>query len=215
MPYSLQAPPGVIVILIRHAATAANNPTKTEVRGWKDDEIAPASHLDAQLTAEKLRRYDLKYIISSDFMRDQQTAQIIAEKLNISNIDVDFDARTWDTGDFSGKPEEEVNPAILEIMRQPWLSAPGGSESYNDFGRRWTRFLESKMYLAANVDQYRPIGIVTHGRNLAYTQSYIEGIPIEDCNMPLPAGFATITIQPNHQLTMEFITQTEPVIADV
>lgn len=215
MRYSLQAPPGVIAVLIRHAPTSGNNPTKTEVRGWKDDEIAPESHLDAQITAAKLRPYGIKYLVSSDFMRDQQTAQIIAEALNISNIDVDYDARTWDTGDFSGKAEEEVNPAIMEIMQRPWMSAPGGSESFDDFARRWTRFLESKLYLAANVDQFRPVGIVTHGRNLAYTQSYIEGVPPVDCSMPLPAGFATITIQPNHSLTMEFITPTEPVIQDV
>lgn len=185
------------------------------MRGWKDEELAPEGHLGVQLTAQKLRPYDIKYIISSDFMRDQQTAHIIAEKLNVSNIDVDWDARTWDTGDLSGKPESEANPAIRDIMQRPWLSAPGGSESFDEFGQRWTAFLDAKLYLAANVDQFRPVCIVTHGRNLAYTQSYLQHLPLVDCQMPMPAGFLTISIQPNRSLTIDYPTPTEPVLTDV
>jgi broad specificity phosphatase PhoE len=203
----------LLIVLIRHASTEGNDPKKPRVRGWMDNELTPKGRVEAQLAGIKLRKYDLQYLFHSDFMRDNQTSHIIANQLNLSAMESDFDARTWDTGDFSGQPEEDVNPAIIEIYKKPWQSAPGGSESFNGFEQRWFDFLDKKMDFAANV--VRPVGITTHGRNIAITESYINDVPPLECQMPLAAGFATISVNPDRSLIMEFPTPTEPVIKDV
>lgn len=212
--YRLNTEPGCIVILMRHAATALNDPKHPVVRGWKDQELAPEGCMQAQLTANKLRAYNPKCVYSSDFMRDTQTGQIVASILNIP-LEADFDSRTWDVGVYSGMPESEANPPIIEIYKHPWMTPPGSTESFNDFSGRFIAFLERKLKYAAAVDTARPVVIVTHGRCVAIAQAHLQGLNAWECLMPMPAGFATITVNVDRTLQMDFITPTEPVIADV
>jgi len=171
--------------------------------------------MDVQLTAQKLAKYDPQWIESSDFMRDTETALLVATQLNISDKATRWEARTWDTGLFSGQPESEVNPKILEIYKNPWESAPGGSESMNEFFARWQSYLDSKMDLAANVDTMRPGIIVTHGRNLAATDTYLNGGNAWEAYMSKPAGYACVVVGETGYLGLEFVGAKEPVASDV
>lgn len=170
--------------------------------------------MEVELAARKLAPYNLQFLYSSDFMRDTETKFILASRLGISGLDTEYDARTWDTGMFSGRPESEVNPAILEIYKQPWNSAPGGSESMNDFASRWTSFLDAKMNLAAQVESFRPLGIITHGRNIAMTESYLTGRNTWECDMPMPAGHALISIGDDCSINFEIVDPKESVAID-
>lgn len=213
--YRLQAPPGVLVILMRHGKTSGNNPSNPQVRGWKDSELTPEGRMDVQLTAQKLRKYNPQWIVSSDFMRDTETAQIIATQLNITNVETRWNCRTWDTGDFSGQPESEVNSQIQEIYKHPWEAAPGGSESMNDFMERWQGFLDSQLDLAGNVEAMRPGILVTHGRNIAATDAYLNGVNTWEADMPVPAGFACVEVDDTGYLSLRFVGAKEPVATDV
>jgi broad specificity phosphatase PhoE len=213
--YRLQAPPGVLIILMRHGKTTGNNPSNPQVRGWKDAVLTSEGRMDVQLTAQKLRKYDPQWIVSSDFMRDTETAQIVATQLNINNIETNWQCRTWDTGAFSGQPETEVNPQILEIYKHPWESAPGGFESMNEFMARWQAFLDSQMDLAANVECMRPGIVVTHGRNIAATDAYLNGKNTWEADMPNPAGFACVEVDEVGYLSLRFVGAKEPVATDV
>lgn len=212
--YYFDTEPGILALLIRHASTEDNDPNNPRVRGWADIPLAPNGEIEAQLAGEKLKQYGIKQLYHSDFMRDSQTAHIIANKLNIQ-AEADFNARTWDTGSFSGQTEEDVNPAIIEIYKNPWKAAPGGGESFNGFLERWYAFLDAKLSEAANVPSSRPLGIVTHGRNIASAQSYIEFIPPLKCEMPCPAGFAIISVALDRSLHLEVMPPKELVIQDV
>lgn len=212
--YRIQAAPGVLVILMRHGRTAENDASKPMVRGWLDNTLSPEGRIDVQMTANKLAAHNPQWITSSDFMRDTETAKIVANRLNIANVETDWDARTWDTGEFSGRPDAEVGPAIKAIYQSPWENAPGGSESYNDFLERWQAFLDMKINYVSQVDAVRPGIIVTHGRNIASADSYYNGRTLWDADMPVPAGFATVEADDAGYLSVRFRTKKEPLSVD-
>lgn len=213
--YFLQTSPGPLIILVRHGITQANEGGDPLIRAWKDYPLDEKREYQIRDTAEKLKAYKPGYIVSSDLMRDTSTAQIIADVLNMSNREVDFDARTWDMGTLEGQPLKEVNPIIEQLYKRPWEIPPGSSESFDDFSRRWQEFLDRKMYLAANVSQMRPLVIVTHGKNIALAYTYINLLPPVEGIMPYPAGYAVLKVGDDGGLTMDMVTKTEPVIEDM
>jgi broad specificity phosphatase PhoE len=210
--YFANAKPGVLAILMRHGSTADNGGAKV-VRGWKDQELTPAGRIEAQLTADKLAKYKPAKVFHSDFMRDSETAHIVAAKLNLPT-EADFNLRTWDVGDYSGQPESEVNPAILRLYRTPWAMPPGSTESFNDFSRRFINYFEDRLRDAANIETYRPPVIVSHGRNIAQAHSHIDFLLPWEARMPMPAQFALINVNPDRTIGIEFIGESEPVIED-
>ena len=215
MRFSLNAKPGTIAILARHGRTRDNSPNRPKVRGWKDEPISKQGKFEVQLHAYKLRQHEPKVIYHSDFMRDSETAHILANELGISDISADYDARTWDTGNLSGMDESEAEPVIREIYRNPYQTAPGGSESMSDFYSRWWEFLQNKLDMASKIEFMRPPLIVTHGRNIATAWSYIKGVPMENGMMPEPAGFAIISVTPNRELEIEIPGEKENILHDV
>ena len=84
----------------------------------------------------------------------------------------------------------------------------------NDFAARWTSWLDARMNLAAQVDEFRPLGIITHGRNIAMTEAYITGKNTWECDMPLPAGHALISVVDNGNVSFEISDPKESVITD-
>ena len=214
MAYTFQASPGVLILLVRHGKTKLNNPSNPMVRGWKDEDLSPEGRVGVQLLARELEPFKPQYVVSSDFMRDSATAQIIASKLGISNIELDYDARTWDVGDFSGKPESEVNPAIEALYRRTWETPPGSQESFDGFTRRWLDFLDRRMQFAS-IMGYRPSVIVTHGRNIALADSHFNHKMPEDGLMPFAGGYAVLSINPDRTVSLEIQGESECVCKDV
>ena len=206
--------PGVIAILCRHGATKANDDKVPLVRGWEDFELDDNGKMEAQLLGHKLRQYGIAKIVSSDFIRDAQTANIISNIVKTNDLETDFDLRTWDVGTFSGKPLALVNPAIEEIYKTPWRRPEGGSETFNEFSQRVIRCLD-KWLTIATIDIYRPILLVTHGKNIAYTKTYIDGGNAWESIMPKPAGCAIISVEPDRSLSIEVIPPYENVIEDI
>jgi broad specificity phosphatase PhoE len=210
----MEAEPGTLLVLMRHGKTLANDPKNPKVRGWMDSPLSPEGKIDVQVEAQKLRFFNFKAIISSDFMRDIQTAHLVGDALKLSP-EVDYNVRTWDTGNYSGKPEGEVNQAIGEIYKKPWLKPPGSSESFDEFSRRWLKFLDNQLTLAGSGPAFRPTLIVTHGRNIALSHSYLSGIPSWEAEMPMPARSAVISVADHGLLEIELDQDKEPILSDV
>lgn len=184
------------------------------VRGWKDEPLRPTARGEIQATGEELKKYDPKWVVSSDFMRDSQTAQILATELGLVDTSVDYDARTWDVGSYSGKPESEVQDAITDLYRRPWEIPPGSGESFNDFAARWEKFLQRSMNMAT-IEGMRPGIIVTHGRNIALTDSQYNFKPTDDSSMPLPAGYGILSVSPDRSVQFDIVGESESVCVDV
>ena len=204
----------MLIILVRHGATALNNSAKPSVRGWRDDPLETSSFADVRKTARAIRQYSPQWVTSSDFMRDAQTKMILVDELGIADTEVEYDSRTWDVGTFSGKPEAEVNDAIQELYKRPWDTPPGSLESFNEFSARWQQFLDRKMQ-KAGIEGMRPGIIVTHGRNLALTDSYFNFKMPEDGLMPYPAGYGILSVANDRSLQYAYPGETECVCVDV
>lgn len=215
MRLSSNTTPGPILLLARHGKTKSNTDKNTKVRGWHDLPLTKEGQFEVQLFAYRIAPFEPKAIYHSDFLRDSQTAHIVAQKLGISDVVPDYDARTWDTGLLSGQSEEEAEPVIKAIYQNPWQKAPGGSESLSDFFSRSWSFLEKKMDLAAKVPEMRPILVVTHGRNIATAHSYITGSLMGEGLMPKPGGFAVISVEPDQSLSIDIPGEKETILRDV
>lgn len=206
--------PGILLILCRHGATAANDAEEPKVRGWDNLPLDDSGILGTQLLGHKLKSMNPKKIIHSDFMRDGQTANIIANIVATNDLESDWDLRTWDVGQFSGKTLKDVNPAIEYLYKNPWLAPPGSSETFNEFSARFTKALDKYITLAT-IDDFRPVVLVSHGKNIALAKTYVDGGNAWESVMPKPGGYATISVTPERTLAISIDGPTENVIEDV
>src|SRR5260370_23737242 len=210
----VDAEPGVIVILARHGATEANEAKVPLVRGWEDFSLDDHGKLEAQLLGYRLKKYDPRKIIHSDFLRDTETANIIANIIPTNDIEVDNNLRTWDVGRFSGQSLKQANPAIEQIYKNPWTKPPGSDESFNDFSTRFIGCLERYLSLGS-IEAYRPILLVTHGKNIALAKTYVDGGNVWESIMPGAGKMAIISVNNDRTLSIELEKPTENVIEDV
>lgn len=201
----------VLALSVRHGRTALNNSGK--MRGWEDPPLNREGELDAEMAANLIRKYDPKFVYSSDLLRDIQTAQIICKALGNIPHEVDFRFRTANIGELSGANEEAAIPFMLRWYEDTWTDAPSG-ESYIDFCKRYDSVFFPKLELAKGVDAYRPSVFVAHGRNAARLHSYYTMTPAVDSLMPLPGGVAMISQGPAGLDQFEFLTPTERVVDD-
>lgn len=204
----------VLALLVRHGRTRANEGPNPKLRAWEDFPLDDNGRMDAQLAGQKLKFYQPKIIYSSDFQRDTETAMIIAEICGQIPYETDFAFRTADVGTLSGLPEKETRERILRWYQNPWEPAPSG-ESFDNFARRFWKVYEPKLELAREVAMFRPTVFVTHGRNVAYLDSYYRGIPPEEALMPRPGGIALVRGTLEGRDVLEFLGETEPVQEDV
>ena len=184
------------------------------VRAWKDEVLSPEGKIEVQLTGQKLKQYGPQSIASSDFMRDTETAHILSTMLGVSDKSTDFDIRTWDVGVYAGRPESEVAPSINRLYEATWEVPPGSSESFSQFADRWLKYLDRAMDYVCNTGQ-GPAIIVTHGRNIAVVDSYINMKRELDGETPNPAGCAYLSIADDHSLQLTIDPPKESVKLDV
>lgn len=204
----------VLALLVRHGKTGLNTAKRPRLRAWEDPPLTDEGRIDIQMAANKLKFYRPKMIYSSDFQRDSESAFIIAEMMGNIPYETDFALRTANVGTLSGMLEEDAQSRVLRWYQNPNEPAPSG-ESFNQFARRLWRFYESKLELAREVPAFRPTIFLTHGRNIAYLDSYYRSLPPENALMPLPGGIAVVRESADGMDAMEFLGETEPVQSDV
>ncbi len=202
----------VLALVVRHGRTGLN--ARKRLRAWEDPPLESEGELDAYMAANKIKIYRPKIVYSSDFRRDTGTAFIIAEVNGNIPYETDFALRTADVGTLSGMKEDDARARVLRWYQNPWEPAPSG-ESRNDFEKRFWKFYEPKLELAREVEAFRPTVFVTHGRDIAYLDSYYRGIPGEDALMPMPGGIAVVRGTLDGMDSLEFLGETEPVQQNV
>ena len=201
-----------LILAVRHGKTAFNNPKHPRLRAWQDAALDPSGRLDAQIAASKLKPYNPKIIYHSDMARDTETANIMGRILGIPT-EPDYNLRTADMGEWTGRLEEEVAPLVAKWYDSPWMDAPSG-ESYFDFVNRFFPCFDCKMILARDADAFRPIVTVFHGRNFAALHSRYDMIDPKKAKMPTVGGVAYVYEDERGDPQMEWLTETEPVLED-
>lgn len=139
---------GKIDIIARHGSTNSNG--DKVFRGWKEttaNQMTEKGHQDARDLGEKIKKvvgndYNDYVIVSSDLNRAIQTAQTVAKISGVPYVKYYKDLRSQDTGDYTGKKEEDVRDLIEKnIEETPDKNLPGASESYNNFINRIKKVL--------------------------------------------------------------------------
>ena len=148
-----------MIYLIRHGED-----DNTRLGGWSNAGLSYAGIEQGKKSAEKLimRNYNINQIFSSDLPRAKETAEIIADRLN---VEVRFicEFREINNGNLAGMPKEQAKikyPGIYYSSLE-WEQAYPNGESPKLFYERitaaWNNFKEYAAKLHGNTL------LVTHG----------------------------------------------------
>lgn len=158
-------------IFLRHGPTQFNSEgrqfsSQERVRGWSDPPLSEEGEQVAQEAAETLSQYPIERITSSDFQRAAHTAQIVGDRLGVP-VETTDQLRSWNLGDFSGKPLKDVEQFIDKLTANPDQPAPSG-ESLADFLNRSIPIMDELVH-KPGLDL-----VVTHGRLIKAIQAYYD-----------------------------------------
>lgn len=154
------------VWFVRHAETAMNEYDVS--RGWTDVPLETDTFKDLIALGEKLKGADGIY--ASNLLRTLQTAHCIALGSGAPILGVNDWLHTWNPGNLTGKPTDEVDP-LLERMaiEEPYKTIKGG-ESFEQFKYRFLMGLIACL----NSHPGKTLIFVAHGRNLAVLNAWKE-----------------------------------------
>ncbi len=185
------------LILVRHGHTPLNSHGKEErLRAWLDIPLDQQGLQEAVDTAEKLAKYPVASIYSSDLKRARQTAEAI-RKSTKAEVITTSDLRPWNLGVFGGQLLREIIPFLNLLNENPAMAAPNG-ESFHQFYERYERSLKDILAIAEETPGY--VVAVTHVRNLLAAKT-ILGNGNRD-RVPVQGGPSTGTltfIEKTHQ----------------
>ncbi len=148
------------ILLARHASTGREYHGR--FIGATDLPIGADGTVETPRLAEIIRPYSPAVTFCSPFLRVRQTVELLAERLDLGEIHVDYDLREIDFGRWEGLSFNEIAEGDSELVKRwsawnPEFTFPEG-EKVADFLER-TRVLAAK--LAAREEQ--TILIVAHG----------------------------------------------------
>jgi probable phosphoglycerate mutase len=132
---------------VRHGESAANRRREFANRG-QGPELTEIGCRQAAMTASRLAGNGIKHIYSSPLRRARQSADIIAEILNIDVTETEA-LREYDVGNFEGTTDPSHWDQYLRteddwLLRQLWDRRNGDDgESYTDIERRFTPFIST------------------------------------------------------------------------
>jgi len=157
----------LIAILQRHGSTLLNenNSFRSRMDPPLDDEgIKQAEQAAANILREG---FEVKKIISSPLLRAVQTADIIADELDL-DVEQDRGLISWDLGFLSGKPKDEYDEILDYFVDNPTKKVPEG-ESLDDLEKRTFDFFNESLK-----DDDLKI-YVTHTSNVITVENLIHG----------------------------------------
>jgi broad specificity phosphatase PhoE len=189
------------LILIRHGETDWN--VEGRYQGQADPPLNRAGLDQARLLAKELRDVHLDVLYTSPLRRALQTAQILADRLNVP---LHLEPRLMEIhqGDWQGRLRAEISARYPELFRrwetEPWQVTPPGGEHLSD--------VQARVYQAVGdmLARYRGnrIGVVAHRVPIALIKVRYQGLdPDVVRTLQLPNMYSeTITIKEgtNHDL---------------
>lgn len=154
-----------MLYLTRHTETDGNR--AGIIQGADDSFVLnETGKAQAAMVAEKLKRFNIEKIVSSDLTRTKQTAEIIK---NILNITVEYDPRIreYNFGRLNGWSKGAIDPAMLGLFISNPTATEFNAEPFDDAFTRVGDFLGTQ-------DYSRNILVVTHSNVLYFMMCYLE-----------------------------------------
>ncbi|MBO4480665.1 MAG: histidine phosphatase family protein [Alphaproteobacteria bacterium] len=148
--------------MVRHGQTDWN--LEHKIQGTYDIGLNAAGRAQVALTAEKLKRFNLGKIVSSDLRRAVQTAEIMGNMLNIT-VEYDARLREYNFGQLTGLHKMAIDPTLVGMF----FANPQkfDAERFGDAFARVGEFLESTDYDKNTL-------VVTHGGVINFAMCYME-----------------------------------------
>jgi len=149
----------VRLILIRHGETDWN--IEGRYQGQADPPLNQRGAAQAHEVASQLRGVGLDWLISSPLRRAYETAQVIAQELEIP-LSTEPRLMEIHQGDWQERLRPEIEQLYPELFRswqaEPWSTRPPGGESLGQ--------VQNRVYAALDeiIVRYRDrcVGLVTH-----------------------------------------------------
>lgn len=166
-------------ILMRHGE-ADHNLDKT-INSSPDDlnssELTDKGREDAKKVAGKLKDEDVDIILSSDFIRTKETAEIISDEIGI-DMETDERLRETDFGEFHGEPGRKYHQ-YFKNTQEKFSKRPPEGENLRDVAKRLLNLLEEieEKYEDKN------IVIVSHEYPLWMLMTVMRGWGEEDASL--------------------------------
>ena len=136
------------LILVRHCQAAGQEP---------EAPLTPVGQRQARELAQFLSAYPVDVIVTSAYLRAQQTAQPLADRLHlIVEVDSRLNERT-----LSPRPIDNWREVVRDSFDDPDLRAPGGESAKDVLGRAWPALRQR-----LSGSHVLPV-LVTHGNLLA------------------------------------------------
>lgn len=146
--------------VIRHGQTEWN--VAGRYQGQKDSPLTPEGLLQAKEVAQKLKTIKFDAIFSSDLLRAQRTAEIIAieHRLAVTTTEA---LRERNFGTIEGKTELEIRDELQEIMEQYDMLSPEEKYSF-----KFVEDMESDDEIAIRLTTYiREMAVGYRGKTIA------------------------------------------------
>ena len=164
--------------LVRHGETEWN--ADNRVQGSMDISLSDKGRGQADLVADFLKNLPRpQRILSSNLSRARETAEIIADALNIPGISVNPLLREINCGQWEGMSVDELladHPRDYAMWRlNPSYKCPQG-ESVEDVKERILKF-----FLESKDDLSETVLIVAHGLFNRAALSFIMDLPLQQC----------------------------------
>jgi isoleucyl-tRNA synthetase len=165
--------------ILRHGGAISNK--EGFMSSWpekRQDPLTEKGRRQIENTIPQLKKENIDLIFSSDLLRTEQTAQIVADGLNLE-INFDQRLREYNAGVFNNSSIEEWH-SFFNDTKETFHKRPPGGENRRDIKERMLNFLQEidKKYKNKN------ILIISHRDPLFVLESAIKGLSEEQILTP-------------------------------
>lgn len=177
------------ILLARHGETDWNSE-----RRWQGHADRPLNELgreQAHALAESLSDRLIDAVYSSDLLRAQETARIVADRIE-APLEVDAGLREVDVGDWSGREHREVEGIDPDGYRRWQQGGKGwnGGESYEEMGAR----VVATVLRLAESHPGETILVVSHGGSIRACRAVAAGLTYAGSRLSPVGGMANCEV---------------------
>lgn len=171
------------VYLVRHGTD-----DNTVRGGWSNHPLTAEGVKQSEKLAHRLKEYNCnaEIIYSSDLLRAKQTAEILAQHLNLK-VEYESDFREVNNGDLAGMDNAVANELYPNLYwrKLEWKQHYPNGESPKEFYERvksaWEKLINRK---------YKSIILVTHGGVINVIMHLVNGVEYSNKNNMYKIGTA-------------------------
>ncbi len=158
------------LILVRHGESWGNR-DRIFAADPQELPLTELGYAQARAAAHRIDElFDATLVVSSPFLRAQQTARVIADVVGVP-LRTEPDLYERDVGVYRGRSYDSLTQASGYAAHRPWTWRPEGGESYQDVMARVAPVLDR----LARDNPDNDVVVVSHGGVMLSLWAYLTG----------------------------------------